>query len=93
MSNTLAENGSIATLKGNGQGVDKKSLNPQGRGSSKLSIANTGGNTMDKLAEALTQGARGLQHQRNDSSTLKRAQLSILHIFLIFALPSSPKRA
>jgi len=44
MTDTLTENASIATLKGNGQGVDKKSFDPQRRGSSKLSIANMGKN-------------------------------------------------
>ena len=91
MSNTLAENSGIATLEGNGHGVNQKSLNPQRRGSSKLSIANTGGNTMDKLLETLTQGAGGLQHQRNDRSTFKRGQLSILLLLLIFTLTSSPE--
>ena len=92
MIDTLTENAGIATLKGNGQGVDKKSVNPQRRGTSKLSIANTGGNTMDKLPETLTEGASRFHHQRNDSGTFKRGQLSILLLLLIFALASSPKR-
>ena len=47
---------------------------------------------MDKLPEAFTQGAGGLQHQRDDHGTFTRGQLSILLLLLIFALPSSPER-
>ena len=41
---------------------------------------------MDKLPETLTQGASRFLHQRNDSGTFKRGQLSILLLLLIFAM-------
>jgi hypothetical protein len=41
-------------LKRNSQGTDEELLNHERRGTSKLSIANTGGDTTDELLEVLT---------------------------------------
>jgi hypothetical protein len=53
----FAEHGSVAALKRNRQCADEKLLNHERRGTSKLSIANTGGNTTYKLPEVLAKRA------------------------------------
>jgi hypothetical protein len=53
----FTENSSIATLQSNRQRTDEESLNRQWRGSSKLSVANTGRDTTDKLPETIPKGA------------------------------------
>jgi hypothetical protein len=88
----FTENGSIATLKRNTQRIDKKSLYHQWRGPSKLSVANTGGDTTDELPETIAKGASGFQDQGNYGGSLHLGQLGILVTLLIFALPSRPKR-
>jgi hypothetical protein len=53
----LTEHGGVAALKCNSQGTDEEPLNHKCRGTSKLSIADTGGNTTDKLLEVLAKSS------------------------------------
>jgi len=52
----LAEHGRVATLKSDSQCIYEELLNQNQRGTGKLSIASTGGNTTDELLEVLTKG-------------------------------------
>ena len=92
MRNTLAEDGSVATLEGNGDSVSEKLLNDQRGGTGKLSVVDARGDTTEKLPKAIAHGASGLENQRDEGGRFNSGQLVILLPLLVLALLRSPSK-
>ena len=90
---TLTENSRIATLQGDRQSRGQETLDHQGRGTSELTVANTGRYTTNEFLEALTKGAGGLHDQRNNGRTLFGSQRPVLVDFVVFTRFGGAKRA